>query len=360
MRLEILRNKKAAERAKKRKTPPKRPMVRLDTDVHELEIVIGVLLIMSYNKVPHLYHYWSTNESLGNTLIKESISRNCFVLLLSKLYVANPQKPADNTSKTYYIHEFMDCLNSRFRNIRSDSSYQSIDEAMTKFKGRSSLKQYLPMKPTKRGIKSWVRSDALTGYTYDIRVYSGKSDANTHDTGTLGEKVIHQMTSFALSSDITFAFDRFFTSVNLMATLDFPCVGTAIANRKHMPKVYDINAAPQKNGKLCAKKLPKSEHEFRTNAHGILATRWQDTKEVILLSNCHGKEVSTVKRRQKDGTELLVSCPESIKFYNQIMGGVDLGDQKVRIYDLERKSNKWWKKVVCRMLMISVINTVVG
>ena len=30
---------------------------------------------------------------------------------------------------------------------------------MIKFQGRSSLKQYMPMKPTKRGIKVWVLAD---------------------------------------------------------------------------------------------------------------------------------------------------------------------------------------------------------
>ena len=36
----------------------------------------------------------------------------------------------------------------------------SIDEAMIPFKGRSSMKQYMPKKPIKRGFKIWVRADA--------------------------------------------------------------------------------------------------------------------------------------------------------------------------------------------------------
>ena len=34
---------------------------------------------------------------------------------------------------------------------------QLIDEAMITFKGRSSMKQYMPMKPTKHGFSVWVR-----------------------------------------------------------------------------------------------------------------------------------------------------------------------------------------------------------
>ena len=38
------------------------------------------------------------------------------------------------------------------------------DEAIVHFKGRSSLKQYLPMKPTKRGLQVWVRADSSNGF----------------------------------------------------------------------------------------------------------------------------------------------------------------------------------------------------
>ena len=40
----------------------------------------------------------------------------------------------------------------------------STDEAMIKYQGRSFLKQYIPLKPTKRGIKVWVATDSSNGY----------------------------------------------------------------------------------------------------------------------------------------------------------------------------------------------------
>ena len=36
----------------------------------------------------------------------------------------------------------------------------TVDEAMIKFKGRSKIKQYLPKKPIKRGIKVWILADS--------------------------------------------------------------------------------------------------------------------------------------------------------------------------------------------------------
>lgn len=51
---------------------------------------------------------------------------------------------------------------------------KSIDEAMIAFKGRSSMKQYVPKKPVKRGFKVWVKADAVSGYVSEIDVYTGK------------------------------------------------------------------------------------------------------------------------------------------------------------------------------------------
>ena len=50
----------------------------------------------------------------------------------------------------------------------------TVDEAMIKFQGRSSLKQYLPMKPTKHGIKVWVLGDANNGYFLNLSVFTGR------------------------------------------------------------------------------------------------------------------------------------------------------------------------------------------
>ena len=55
----------------------------------------------------------------------------------------------------------------------------SVDEAMIKFKGRSSLKQYMPKKPIKRGIKMWCRADSVNGYLCNFGIYTGKTGADT-------------------------------------------------------------------------------------------------------------------------------------------------------------------------------------
>lgn len=312
---------------------------RVETDYHEIMIVLGVSFVMCYNRVPAFNNYWSNNDSLGNTAIKKAISRDRCKLLLSKMYFNNPEKPTDS-GKLYYIEEVVNCLKHTFSKYRSDSTFQSIDESMAKFKGRSSLKQYLPMKPIKRGIKIWVRSDSKTGYVYDLNIYAGK-EVNTFE-GTLGERVVFKLSDTIKCTNVVLTFDRFFSSVHLLDTINFPAVGTLMRNRKNVPK-FSGN-------------LTRGGSEFQFNGNGSVVCRWQDTKEVLAISNCFADETTQITRTMKDGTKKEFSSPTMLKLYNDHMGGVDLADQFAGLYDFDRRSNKWWKKVFFKLFMMAARN----
>ena len=117
-----------------------------ETDAGEVEVVLGCMLVMCYNRVPQISDYWSTHPSLGNISIQNARARYRFKMISLKLYFSSPKKTAEYC-KTYYIDNVVQRLKGK------NSSFKSIDESMTKFKGRSTLKQYMPLKPVKRGIK---------------------------------------------------------------------------------------------------------------------------------------------------------------------------------------------------------------
>lgn len=103
-------------------------------------------------------------------------------------------------------------------------------------------------------------------------------------------------------------------------------------------------------------RLDRGHSQFQVNADGLSAARWMDSKEVLSMSNCHMPHLVQVQRKQKDGTRKTVDCPLLISDYNRMMGGVDLADQKTAVYDMNRKSRKWWKKVFFKILMLCVVN----
>ena len=88
---------------------------------------------------------------------------------------------------------------------------------MVLFKERSSLKQYNPMKPIKRGYKLWVRTD-MDGYISKFDVYQGRNtipkDFNFPACFDLRESAVAYFTSGLLQkiimSFLTFIFHQFF------------------------------------------------------------------------------------------------------------------------------------------------------
>ncbi|XP_049861994.1 piggyBac transposable element-derived protein 4-like [Schistocerca gregaria] len=242
---------------------------------------------------------------MGNVGIKRAISTDRCKVLLLKLYFNFPEKP-DTAGKLYYLESIVACLRNTFQKAKSESTAQSIDRSMVKFKGRLALKQYLPMKPVKHGINIWMRSDSVTGYTYDFNIYCGK-DANNLD-GTLGEHLL-----------------------------------------VHVWLTGKMSQSQQRN-------LLGWECDFLCNLSGTLWCKWQDTIKVMLVSNCHSNDVCTVNRKAKDGSKLVVECLVALKTYNEYMGGVDLADQMSTLYDLDRKSDKCWKKVFYKLLLAIVVN----
>lgn len=82
------------------------------------------------------------------------MSRDRFREILSNIHVNdNTNIPNNNKDKLYKLRPMIDTLNKIFFEAYHGTRQLSVDESMIKFKGRSTLKQYNPIKPIKRGYK---------------------------------------------------------------------------------------------------------------------------------------------------------------------------------------------------------------
>lgn len=130
--------------------------------VEKTEIIgfLGINLIMGYHKLPYWYHYWSTDQDLTVPLVSSTMPCNRFQQILSNLQInGNAMLPADSIDKLYKLRPLISKLNQNYGKLYNVSKALSIDDSMILFKGRSSLKQYNPKKPIKRGYKFWMRAD---------------------------------------------------------------------------------------------------------------------------------------------------------------------------------------------------------
>lgn len=108
------------------------------------------------------------------------------------------------------------------------------------------------------------------------------------------------------------------------------CVATTRTNRKSWPGTKLFGTSLKQRG------------DYHTCMVGrVQALMWQDIKVVPFLNTyCDPLSVSSVKRKEKDGSSSLVPCPTSVSEYNQYMGGVDQFDVKRKLYSCSRKSSK--------------------
>ncbi|GBN80578.1 hypothetical protein AVEN_108227-1 [Araneus ventricosus] len=84
------------------------------------------------------------------------------------------------SDEDFYLIQKLDPLmtdmKKNFKSHFNPCQNMSVDEPMIKYKGRLGIIQYMPKKPTKRGIKIWMLCDSSFGYVYDFDDYCGKKD----------------------------------------------------------------------------------------------------------------------------------------------------------------------------------------
>ena len=327
------------------------------TNREEIRAYFGFMILMGINKLPEIRDYWSTHPYLHYAPVADRISRDRFEEITRYLHFADntvlPARGEPGFSRLQKVQPILTAIKERLRSVYSPHCQLSVDEAMVPFKGRSSMKQYMPMKPVKRGFKMWVLADALNGYFCDVDPYVGACGDSSASSGLgLGERVVLKLVGPVQDKHHQVYCDNYFTSVPLFSTLldrgTYAC-GTIRSNRKYFPKEMLVGV----------KSLSRGDHVFR-QCGNLVATVWKDSKPVTLMStSCQPTATTTANRRQKDGSKLVVSCPECVSEYNRFMAGVDKGDQLRGYYVVRLKSMKYYRYIFWFLFDVCVTNTYV-
>ena len=105
------------------------------------------------------------------------MKRDRFTLIMKFIHLADNElyipKAEPGHDPLFKLRPFLEPLIANFQKSYTPHRELSVDEAMVGFKGRLSFIQYLPKKPTKWGIKSYVLADSVTGYVWNWRLYTG-------------------------------------------------------------------------------------------------------------------------------------------------------------------------------------------
>ena len=128
----------------------------------EMKAFLGFSILMGINQLPAVKDYWRKNEFLHYSPIADRIPRDRFLEISRYVYFVDNStlqpRGSPGHDRLGKVRPVIEHLSAKFAQSYHPHKEVAVDEAMMKFQGRSSLKQYMPQKPIKRGIKggSWV------------------------------------------------------------------------------------------------------------------------------------------------------------------------------------------------------------
>ena len=319
----------------------------------EIRAYMGFMILMGLVQLPALCDYWRKDSTFHYEPIASRISWRRFLDIHRFLHFVDnrdlPHYGEPTYSKLQKVEPILTYMNTKFSEIFIPGKEQSIDEAMIPFKGRSSMKQYMPKKPVRRGFKIWMRADATTGYVCEFDPYTGRK-GNKIEKG-LGAAVVLKLTEKLNSHFHHVYFDNFFTGIDLLLDLlrrkIYAC-GTMRSDRRGFPTTL----------KSVMKKGLFQRGDSNSVQNGnLVITIWQDTKPICCAStNANPNDKVSTTRKLKNGSKITIPCPNAISQYNKFMGGVDRNDQLRGYYNVRLKSRKFYKYLFWFVFDVALTN----
>lgn len=98
--------------------------------------------------------------------------------------------------------------------------------------------------------------------------------------------------------------------------------------------------------------------ELFSNDGRLCCVRWLDNKPVHILSTYLAASPLCVVNRWSKVAQARVDidCPSCVREYNKNMGGVDLADMLLSLYRIDRRSKKYYNRIIYYLLGICTMN----
>ena len=181
---------------------------------------------------------------------------------------------------------------------------------------------------------------------HQFNIYLGRGNNSPND---LGYDVVMKLCQDLVAKKHHVYFDNLFTSIPLMndlLQLGIYACGTVCKDKRGLPGVVKVP------GKMVCG-AHKSYQHGETN---LVATVWQDNKQVRLLST-NSKPAVVCQASRRIGHETVhVNQPENVHLYNKYMNGVDRHDQLRMQYVVGRFAHKAWKYLMWFLVNASIVN----
>ena len=301
-------------------------------DKARLRAYIALLFHMGLANFPRIADHWRCDHLYSCPLCPNIMSRAEFFLINQFLHLTDNSR-ANTSDKLYKIRPLINYLVAKWKNFYTMHKEICIDERMIPYTGRVSFKQFVKNKPTRWGIKAFLLCDAVTGYVYDMKIYTGREGQTR--AKNLAQNIVLELTRDVTDRGHHLYFDSYFCSVSTAEALSIRDIGCTGVIRKNARGIPDSVKKP--------KKLKKGESLFRAKGNLVVLV-YRAKREVRLLTNITGNQTDAQGK------------PLIIESYNKWSRGVDKSNQRVSYYNFQRKSKKWWRTVAISLIETTLVN----
>ena len=300
----------------------------------------GIIIEMELVQMPKLKYYWSSSQLYRLEIIRNSMSRERFELLLKFWHFTNNNSDQDRLFK---LRSLLDLLKERFSSVYMPGSVISIDESMVPWRGRLLFKQYIPGKAHKCGVKIYKLA-ATNGYTWNFMIYTSQQDPLA-GLGHAEAVVVNLLNGFE-GCYRTVVADNFFTSISLAKRL--------LKQDTYLTGTMRNNRAGSRH-KVAQKKLKHGEVYGLQNENGVKLIKWKDKRDILMISTKPSHSATVVSTGKTNKVNERITKPQVILDYNEGRQGTDLSDQLSTYHTCLRRSIKWYRKVAFELIFGTVV-----
>ncbi|KAF2350764.1 PiggyBac transposable element-derived protein [Trinorchestia longiramus] len=183
-----------------------------DTTPAELRKFIGLLIYMGLVPKPQISLYWSKRALYEERFAPQVMSRDRFQILLRSVYFNNNAGALSQQDKLHKVRPLVDMMCSKYQEAYKPGPDLVIDESMIAFRGRVGIRQYLPGKSHKYGLKLY-KICTPAAYTWNFKIHCGRHNEMEGLSGT--ESLTVGMAQKILNTGSTIFADNYHTSVGL-------------------------------------------------------------------------------------------------------------------------------------------------
>ena len=184
------------------------------TDRHEILKFLGLIGYMALLWHGYYKKHWSSRYLYKNSVAPAAMSRNRFEILMRMWRFSDNEKIVGD-DRLHKLRPLTEKLQERYASICTPGETVCVDESMIPFRGRLLIKQYIPIKAHKYGVKVF-KLCCNKGYTWNFKIYEGKEKEKG---GSVPTKIVMDLAERLLDGGRTIITDNYYTSVELAKKL---------------------------------------------------------------------------------------------------------------------------------------------